>query len=218
MKKISLTALLFGVFTAGSVSASPFSIEMVADNDFAIFSGTSTSINNLLYQNNANWYDQVDAVSQLTFNLAAGDNTFYVLGMGGGGDEENISGIVNGVNMTDSSVSVLMSSDLSGFLSGYPSTYYSNNPVENANYSPLLSEVQAAFSSLTWGAPVLNSTQTVIAAGGFGQGFIFSELEARLFAFEAQEVNVSVPEPSILMLLGFGLTGLALRSRRKRIA
>lgn len=218
MKKISLAAVLLGVFSAGSVSASPFTIEMVADNDYAIFSGTSTSINNLLYQNNVDWYNQVDAVSQLSFNLAAGDDTFYVLGMGGGGDEENISGIVNGVNMTDASVSVQMSSDLSGFLTGYPTFFYSNNPVENASYSPSLAEVQAAFSSLTWGAPVLNSSQTVIVAGGFGQGFVFGELQARLFAFEAQEVNVSVPEPSILILLGFGLTGLALHSRRKRIA
>lgn len=156
MKKSTLTAVVLGLLTAGSASAAPFSISIVADNDFAIFSGTATSINNLLYQNNDTWGAQIPALSTLTFNLAAGDNYFYVLGMGGGGVEENISGVVNGVNMTDPSVSVLMSSNLAPFLTGYPFN------VESGTYNASLTEVQAAFPNLTWGAPVLNSTQTVI--------------------------------------------------------
>lgn len=210
MKKTTLTALLFGILSIGTASAAPFSISMVADNDFAIFSGTSTSINNLLYQNNVGWPNQITALSTLNFNLAAGDDTFYVLGMGGGGAEENISGVVNGVNMTDSSVSVQMSSNLAPFLTGYPTN------VELGTYNVSLSEVQAAFSSLTWGAPVLNSTQTVIQSAGFGQGFIFSTNTAHLFSFQAGDVNVSVPEPSILTILGLGLAGLALRTRRRK--
>ena len=45
MKKITLTAFfsfLIGFLSIGSASAAPFTISMVADNDFAIFSGTST--------------------------------------------------------------------------------------------------------------------------------------------------------------------------------
>lgn len=215
MKKTTLAALLFGLFSIGNASASPFSISMVGDNDFAIFSGTSTSVNNLLYQNNVDWTSQISALSTLTFNLAAGDDVFYVLGMGGGGFEENISGAVNGVNMIDPSVSVSMSSDISSFLSGYPSV--NPNPVETGTYVALLADVQTAFSdsSVTWGAPTIGS-QTVTVASGFGQGFIFDSFTAHLFAFEAEDVNVSVPEPSMLVLMGLGLSGLALRTRRRK--
>jgi len=212
MKKTTLAALLIGLFSIGSVSAAPFSISMVADNDFAIFSGTSSSINNLLYQNNVGWPSQITALSTLNFNLAAGDNRFYVLGMGGGGPEENISGTVNGVNMTNPSVTVLMSSNLAPSLSNYN---FGGN-VASGTYNALLSDVQSAFSGLTWGSPTLNSTQTVIVQAGFGSGFIFSTGTAHLFAFEATEVNVSVPEPSVLVIMGIGLMGLALQTRRRK--
>ena len=48
MKKITLTAFFsffsffIGFLSIGSASAAPFTISMVDDNDFAIFSGTST--------------------------------------------------------------------------------------------------------------------------------------------------------------------------------
>lgn len=210
MKKTTIITFLIGFFSIGSVSATPtFSISMVADNDFAIFSGTSSSINNLLYQNNASWPSQIPSLSTLTFNLAAGDDTFYVLGMGGGGAEENISGEVNGVNMTDPSVSVSMSSDLSSYLTNYPTG------VAAGTYNVSLSEVQAAFSSLTWGSPTVNSTQTVIVAAGFGSGFIFGTNTAHLFSFDAGDVGLPVPDPSTLALMGFGLAGLAYTRRRK---
>ena len=212
MKKTTLAALLIGLFSFGSASATPFSISMVADNDFAIFSGTATSINNLLYQNNVGWPSQIAALSTLNFNLAAGDNRFYVLGMGGGGPEENISGTVNGVNMTNPSVTVSMSSNLAHLLTGYNA----GGNVAAGTYNALLSDVQSAFSGLTWGSPTLNSSQTVIVQAGFGSGFIFSTGRAHLFAFEAEEVNVSVPEPTVLVMLGMGLMGLALQTRRRK--
>lgn len=210
MKKTTIITFFVGFLSIGSASATPFNISMVADNDFAIFSGTSTGINNLLYQNNVSWPTQIPTLSTLSFNLAAGDDTFYVLGMGGGGAEENISGEVNGVNMTDSSVSVSMSSDLSSYLSGYP-----GSAVAAGTYNVSLSEVQSAFSSLTWGNPIVNSTQTVIAAAGFGSGFIFGTNTAHLFSFDAGDVGVAVPEPSTLVLMGFGLAGLAYTRRKK---
>lgn len=217
MKKTTLASLFIGFMSIGSASATPFNIEMVADNDFAIFSGTSTSINNVLYQNDVVWWDQISSLSSLDFNLAAGDDKFYVLGMGGGG-QENISGLVNGVNMTDASVSASMSSNISSFLTGYNAT-----DVAYGTYNALLADVQNAFTNslTTWSDAALNinTTETVIANAGFGSGFRFNHLNAHLFSFDATDVNVEpVPEPSILALMGLGLAGLAYTARRRKLS
>ena len=125
-KSLKLPAMA-AVLTASIIGAraQSFSLQIIADNDFAIFGGTSTSINSLIYQNDFSWPDQLNNLSSFTFGLQPGDTTFYVLGMGGGG-VENISGTVNGVDMT--SITVLMSSDLAPFLTGYlPHEMYSRN-------------------------------------------------------------------------------------------
>ncbi|GGY78368.1 hypothetical protein GCM10011613_23760 [Cellvibrio zantedeschiae] len=213
MKKntfIQAIALSAGLITAGAASAVPFTISMVADNDFAIFGGTSTSINNVLYQNNKVWMDQIPALSTLTFDLAPGDTTFYVLAMGGGG-EENISGKVNGINIA--SIPVFMSGEVRPFLSGYDL-----GTVTNGTYNASLVDVQAAFAQTTWGAAIPNSNETVIVAAGFGSGYRFDNTTAHLFKFGATSVGVpttSVPEPAGIALFGLGLAGLLAARRRK---
>ncbi len=215
MKKLNLFSLVcLGFMSISSASAAPFSISMVADNDFAIFSGNSSGINNLLYQNNVTWQTQIPNLSTLQFNLASGDDKFYVLGMGGGGFEENISGLVNGVNMTDPTVSVQISSNLNSYLTGY-----NNSAVALGTYDALLADLQNAFSNLTWSSatPNINTTQTVIVSSGFGSGFSFSSGMAHLFSFDAVEVGVEpVPEPSALLLFGLALAGLGVAARRKK--
>ncbi len=211
--KKTLATLFVGIMSIGSASATPipFDISMVVDNDFAIFTGDSTNINHLIYQNNETWTKQIASLSTLNFTLAAGDDRFYVLAMGGGGPEENISGLVNGVNIT--SLSVLMSSNLAPSLSGY-------NPsdVESGKYDVTLSDVQAAFSTVTWGGTSLNTNQTVIKRSGFGSGFTFSTLNAHLFSFNAVDVGVEVnqvPEPSTLAIFALGMNGFASRRLKK---
>jgi hypothetical protein len=208
LKTISKIAAVLALSSAGYASA--FTISMVADNDFAIFGGTSTSINNLLYQNNVDWYTQVPQLSTLSFNLASTDTTFYVLAMGGGGPEENISGKVNGVNIT--TIPVSESSNVASFLSGY-----NLSAVAGGTYNANLVDVQTAFAQATWSAPTLNTNQTVIAAAGFGSGYSFASGTAHLYRFDAFSVGVEtkVPESSGVVLFGLGLLGLVAARRRK---
>jgi hypothetical protein len=52
-------ALRLGATQAlSTVSAKALKIQIAFDNDFAIFSGTSISVNTLLYQNNDSWPSQ----------------------------------------------------------------------------------------------------------------------------------------------------------------
>lgn len=205
---LSVVAVFLGLMSVGVANASPFSIKMVGDNDFAILSGTATGVNNILYQNNVVWMNQITALSTLNFTLPAADTMFYVLGMGGGG-QENISGLVNGVNMT--SASVTMSSDIQSFL-----TSYNLSTVTNGTFNVNLADVQTAFSQLTWGAPTTNTTDIVIVQAAPNQiGFQFADRTAHLFAFSSTAVGVNpVPEPSSIALALIGLASLMWLRRR----
>ena len=203
-------AVIGTAFYAGvtGVQGQSFSMQIVADNDFALFGGTASGVNDLIYQNDVSWPDQLDNLSTITFDLQPGDTTFYLLGMGGGG-EENISGTVNGVDLT--TIDVSMSSDISPFLTGYDL-----DAVAAGTYDASLSDVQTAFPGLTWGSPTFNNTDGVITQSPTGQGFHFDDGTAHLFEFDATEVGVTpVPEPSSgLLLAGAGLVIAASRFRR----
>ncbi len=141
MKKLPFLALKSAVIATAlsacvaNARGQSLFMQIIADNDFALFGGTASSVNDLIYQNDVSWPAQLDNLSTISFDLQPGDTTFYLLGMGGGG-EENISGTVNGVDIT--TINVSMSSDIGPYLAGYEP----RRPVADGSYSADLYDVQ----------------------------------------------------------------------------
>jgi len=215
-KFLKLTVLATGLwaFGIGAQAQTVFSMQIIADNDFAVLAGTDSGITSLLYQNDSYWGDQLGNLSTLTFSLQPGETTFYLLGMGGGGVEENISGTINDIDIT--TIPVSMSSDIGTYLTNYESEN-DGGAVGDGSFNVNLSDVQDAFSSLTWGDPTYDNSQTVITSSPTGQGYTFPSNTAHLFKISSSDVNVTpTPEPSTAALLGLGgLLMLGILRRRK---
>lgn len=212
---ITLVLSSISVANAGPISSS-FDMQIVVDNDFAVFGGTSSGITELLYQNQVSWYTQVASIQNFSFNLQQGNDFIYVLAMDGGGIS-SFAGTLNGVNVTDPSLNVSLSSNLSSYLTGY-----NLGAVAAGSYSALLQDVQASFADLRWITPTIsNNPSQVIGASlaQFGFGYLYNINGAQLFRFSAPELNISVPaasvpEPATLVIFGFAL--LAMRRFSKR--
>jgi len=211
MNKIKKGACTLFLVTLLSPWSQAASLQIVCDNDFAVFAGTVSSISRLIYQNGANWDSQIASAASFNLSLANDEDTIYLLAMGGGGGQENISGKINDVNLT-SLTSIMQSNEVHPFLSGYDL-----NDVANGIYNAILVDVQNALTSLSWSTPTplfnpSGEVAAVIEAAGFGSGFTFGDSTAVLYRFEASLVGI--PEPSTLSLLAVGLGVLFRRSRR----
>jgi len=212
MSKFKKGACTFFLVTLLSPWSQAASLQIVCDNDFAVFAGTVSSISRLVYQNGANWDSQIESAASFDLSLANGEDTIYLLAMGGGGGQENISGKINDVNITSLS-SIMQSNEVHPFLSGYDL-----NDVANGIYNAILVDVQNALTNLSWSTPTplfnpRGEVAAVIEAAGFGSGFAFGDTTAVLYKFEASQVGV--PEPSALSLLAVGLGVLFRRSRKR---
>ena len=215
---LSCSALLLAGAPAARAS---FTLQIVADNDFAVFAGSPDAITRVIYHNEVVWNSQLAAASSFTFDLVAGESVFYLLGMGGGG-EENISGKINGVNIVkifqDTPSSIVRSNTVETLLTGYDF-----GAVSNGSYTPALSDVQAALTSASWSAPAVVSGPTVVNSNpeanidGQRYGFNIPSAQAIFFRFDAASVGVpTVPEPGTVAMFGFAAVTAGLQRRRRR--
>lgn len=209
--------LVFGMMLFACVTSASGSVTMqiVADNDFALFVGTTGSVERLIYQNDASWPQQIADAANFDITLDGNETTFYLLGLGGGGDE-NISGTVDGVDLT--TIPVTMSSDIGPFLTDFEAQAQGTGTVENGTFNATLADVQAALPQLTWGPTVPTDplADIVSAQSPTGHGFHFDASTAHLFQFPAVDVGVSAtPEPSSwLLMMGGGVMIVLSRCRR----
>jgi hypothetical protein len=205
-----------------SAAGAATTIQIVADNDFAVYAGTATAISRSVYQNNVVWSQQLAAASSFTFDLEGGETTFYLLALGAGTTEDNISGRINGVNIVEifqqNASSVLQSNSIRPFLGGY-----SDGAVANGTFTPVLADVQASLSQVTWGPPTPITGATVVGQNPFAQiggqrwGFDVPDYQAVFFRFDAQSVGVpvAIPEAGNAAAL-LGLVTLATTFGRRR--
>lgn len=186
--------------------AEALNIQIVVDNDFALFSGTSTSINTLLFQNNISWYTQLDYQNNPIPDAPAGDNYYYLLAMGGGSPEEAF-GTFGGLNLT-TAAGVQVSNTLENKLSGFDL-----NAVTDGTYDAQLSDLQSAFSGLTFSAPPSPSCQTVCQQfPGVSQGMSFAFGSGTAVLYSIPMGTTTVPGPLPLL----GVLGALQQSRRLR--
>lgn len=222
MNKGITSTLLTLIGASLAASAQAVTIQLVADNDFAVYAGTSSTITRSIYQNGVVWNDQIAAAASFSFELEPGENTYYVLAMGGG-VEENISGRINGVNLVDvftlDNQAIRQSANVASFLSGYNFT-----AVGNGSFTPVLSDVQTALAGTTFGSPSIDSGRQVINGNPFSLsalsntrvGFAFPAGTAVLYKFAAEEVAAPIPEPSsAAALVGLGALGFVAGRRRR---
>jgi hypothetical protein len=208
-KRFILPCLAVGLGATQSLSAGSakaLNVQIVVDNDFALFSGTSTSINTLLYQNNVIWNSQ--GLLETIANAPASDNVYYLLAMGGGFDEEAF-GTIDTFNLT-TALGVKVSNNLAGSLPGYNFV-----AVTSGSYDASLAAVQAAFPSLTFSAPPAPGCETVcnnFLGLSNGQSFGFNDGSAVIYSIPYGGSTAAVPGPLPI----FGVLSAFQVSRRIR--
>jgi hypothetical protein len=147
-------------------SIKPYTLQIVADNDFSLFAGNNSSITRYIYQNNSSADTQAAAAQSVTFDLQSNEDSFYVLAMNAGGPGD-ISGKIGATNIADlvENNKIKKSSDISGHLNSYTASAGSTGQIEGGTYNVTLEEAQNARNQLSdsaWTTPSINSTNTWI--------------------------------------------------------
>ena len=182
----------------------PIDFQILADNDYALFTGTSNTATRLVYQNDRDWNNQLQQSSGFTFSFNPGETTLYLLAMGGGNIEENVGGYINGVNITTAGAQA------SGDVSSLLTDYNIGGNVTQGTYNVSLQNMNSIIPQVSWGNPTIFN-------GGVGSlingsAFQMQPGEAIIYRFSSD----AVPEPSTYALFGIGAIGMLMVLRRKK--
>ena len=181
----------------------PIDFQILADNDYALFTGTSNTATRLVYQNDRDWNNQLQQSSGFTFSFNPGETTLYLLAMGGGNIEENVGGYINGVNITTAGAQA------SGDVSSLLTDYNIGGNVTQGTYNVSLQNMNSIIPQVSWGNPTIFN-------GGVGSlingsAFQMQPGEAIIYRFSSD----AVPEPSTYALFGIGAIGMLMVMRKK---
>lgn len=198
-RNLLLAALAFATKASASVG-----FQIVCDNDFVLLAGNANSITRIIFQNNEAWMNTLPAQNGVDATLLTGEDRYYLLGMGGGG-QENIGGTINGVNIT--LLPILASGDISSYLTGYDV-----NAAADGSFTAILADIQYANSHVTYSADNAWRNSNV-GYMGIPSAFSIPSQTAALFQLPAASL---VPEPSTydLILGGLALAGAVVRRRK----
>jgi len=206
MNKKALSVIL-SIVTLSQVMATPvidpIDFQILADNDYALFTGTSNTATRLVYQNDRDWNNQLQQSSGFTFSFNPGETTLYLLAMGGGNIEENVGGYINGVNITTAGAQA------SGDVSSLLTDYNIGGNVTQGTYNVSLQNMNSIIPQVSWGNPTIFN-------GGVGSlingsAFQMQPGEAIIYRFSSD----AVPEPSTYALFGIGAIGMLMVMRKK---
>jgi len=162
---------------------------IAVNNDFAIFAGTSTSIDRLVYQNNSDCL----SATPFTLNINADETYIYILAMGGDPSwywdkREDLSGTINGKNIADIS-SIEKSSDVSPYLTDYVTSRDTTQTIAYGTYSVTLEDILSALPNLIWTPPTPSGGLEIPNRYGFGLGYPFQTGEAFIFKIPVSDLE-----------------------------
>lgn len=173
-----------------------------------------------MHQESGGLYGQTstDGTTAITYTFAGGEDRFYVVAMGGGGNE-NVSGTIDlGSGPVDITAYFQSRADVTSFIDGYNS-----GAAADGSQDVTLMQMQTALSSsLTWGATIIEAAPD--GADGFwpppgptgysGNSLVHDSGGAGSNSGLALLYSITpVPEPSSVLLGGLGMLAL-LRRRR----
>jgi len=199
---ITLTGLGLTAPHGGLVapSFSQASLQILVDNDFAVFLGNSSGVRRLFYDNTVGWPGQVSAASTLQIASNNGETYLYILAMGGGGSQENIGGYINGIdigNFPGAQVLIDTSSPLNGdgsvpyfnvadSITGYvdPLSPDSNGFVADGTFTDtsFVQDIQNVIKVAPWGSAV-SGDPGVPQWVGSGDAVVGPQLNGHAWAF-----------------------------------
>ena len=184
-----------GLPASPTLSGQWSSIQVVADNDYALFAGNSSGLSRLIHQNGVESALQAGGASGSFVTLQDSESHIYLVAMGGG-DSDGVQGLINGVDFTSlQSPLAQRAVTADGFyrnIAPYLTGYQSSTVISGA-FSPLLADVTSGLAGMVWGAPP-NPENTWLQSVPTAKIWSYPSGYAVVYRFQASALNLT-PKP-----------------------